>query len=88
MAIKRDVTATGKNRDGDIVSLCNSGKFWSPRYKSSAIEDIESGLYEYWVNWLRYPESKIHVVNGPTGKYLRTNRDGSGGNNLDDLPDC
>ena len=88
MAIKRYVTATGKDRDGDIVSLCNSGKFWSPRYKSCVIDDIESGPWEYWVNWPRYPKSKIHVVNGPTGKYLRTSRDGSDGNNLDDLPDC
>ena len=30
----------------------------------------------------------IHVVNGPRGKYLRTDRDSTVKNNLDDLPDC
>ena len=79
---------TRKDAEGDITALCNSATLWSPRYKSDAIEDIESGRYEYWVKWRHYPETKIHVVNGTTGKYLRTRRDGSSGNNLDDLPHC
>lgn len=85
---KRYVTATGKDRDGDITKLCNSGQIWSPRLKADAIRDIEAGVHEYWVNWLHYPETKIRVVQGPNGKYLRTDRDGTARNNLDDLPDC
>ncbi|MBV2149216.1 DUF3892 domain-containing protein [Sphingobium sp. AS12] len=85
---KRYIRATGKNSQGDITKLCNSGEIWSPRAKADAISDIESGTHEYWVNWTHYPETKIRVVNGTTGKYLRTDRDTTSKNNLDDLPDC
>ena len=85
---KRYVRATGKNSQGDITSLCNSGEAWSPRSKANAISDIETGTHEYWVNWLNSPETQIKVVNGPSGKYLRTDRDSTSRNNLDDLPDC
>jgi hypothetical protein len=85
---KRYVRQTGKDKDGDITRLCNSGQFWSPRSKADAIQDIESGTHEYWVNWASYPETKIRVVTGTQGKYLRTDRDQTSRNNLDDLPDC
>jgi hypothetical protein len=85
---KRYVTKTGKDRDGDITKLCLAGAAWSPRLKANAISDIESGLYEYWVNWTNSPETKIKVVHGQNGKYLRTDRDATTRNNLDDLPDC
>lgn len=85
---KRYVRATGKNMQGDITKLCNAGDWWSPRSKVEAIFDIEKGLYEYWVNWTHYPETKIRVVQEPNGKYLRTDRDATSRNNLDDLPDC
>lgn len=85
---KRYVRATGKNSQGDITRLCNSGEFWSPKSKADAISDIESGLHEYWVNWANSPETKIRVVNAPSGKYLRTDRDSTSRNNLDDLLDC
>ena len=85
---KRYVTKTGKDRDGDITKLCQPGQPWSPRLKADAIADIESGTHEYWVNWTHHPETKIRVVNGSSGKYLRTDRDSTSRNNLDDLPDC
>lgn len=85
---KRYVRATGKNSQGDITSLCNAGEPWSPRSKANAISDIDTGTHEYWVNWVNSPETKIKVVNGPSGKYLRTDRDSTSRNNLDDLPDC
>lgn len=85
---KRYVHKTGKNSQGDITKLCNDGQPWSPRQKADAISDIESGLHEYWVPWAQGPETRIRVVNGPTGKYLRTDRDSTQRNNLDDLPDC
>ena len=83
----REVSHTRKDQDGDITKLCKSGEFWSPRFKQDAIQDIESGLHQYHVQW---PEKRtaIRVVNGPTGKYLRTDRDSTTRNNLDDLPDC
>lgn len=83
----RAVNKTGKNNQGDITSLCNEGAFWSPRRKADAISDIESGTNTYHVPWTS-GRTEIRVVNGPTGKYLRTDRDSTAKNNLDDLPDC
>lgn len=78
MTIEREVT---------ITALCQPGQGWSPRRKADAIRDIEFGQIRYFVS---RPGGKawIHVVNGPTGKYLRTNWDHTNRNNLDDLPDC
>ena len=84
----RYVTKTGKDKDGDITKLCNAGEGWSPRMKADAISDIENGTHSYFVSWTDNQTTKITVVNGTTGKYLRTQRDGSTKNNLDDLPDC
>ncbi len=83
----RAVLKTGKDSDGDITRLCNSGATWSPRSKADAIYDIENGIHTYHVPWTD-GRTEIRVVNGATGKYLRTQRDGSTKNNLDDLPDC
>lgn len=82
----RKVTRTGKDNDGDITSLCGDG-FWSPRAKAGAISDIELGLHSYHV-MSGGKRVGIHVVNGPSGKYLRTDPDATSKNNLDDLPDC
>lgn len=83
----RAVRNTGKDRDGDITRLCNPGQSWSPRSKADAIRDIESGTHTYYVPWQR-GRTEIRVVNGANGKYLRTDRDNTSKNNLDDLPDC
>lgn len=88
VAIERAVYQTGKDRDGDITSLCNPGQYWSPRMKADAIRDIESGQYAYYVPMQSGAKTPIRIVNGPTGKYLRTDWDSTERNNLDDLPDC
>ena len=85
---KRYVYKSGKDKDGDITKLCSSGADWSPRQKADAIRDIDNSTHSYWVSWSDGQETEIKVVNGSTGKYLRTLRDGSTKNNLDDLPDC
>jgi len=84
----RYVTKTRKDSDGDITALCNPSATWSPRFKASAISDIELGIHQYKVIWANGATTTIRVVNGATGKYLRTDRDGTTRNNLDDLPDC
>ena len=84
----REVKRSGKDRDGDITRLCNSGESWSPRMKRDAINDIESNTHSYFVRWNGGDRTEIRVVNGPSGKYLRTDRDSTSKNNLDDLPDC
>ncbi len=83
----RPVGQTKKDQDGDILALCNQGSDWSPRRKADAINDIETGTHRYHVPW-ESGRTEIKVVNGPNGKYLRTDRDNTTRNNLDDLPDC
>lgn len=84
---KRSVTRTAKDADGDILALCHPGHPWSPRTKADAIRDIESGAHSYVVPWSS-GDTEIRVVLGPAGKYLRTDRDATARNNLDDLEDC
>jgi hypothetical protein len=83
----RAVRKTDKDEDRDILALCDDGASWSPRAKRDAISDIETGAHTYYVPW-KSGRTEIRVVNGPTGKYLRTDRDSSERNNLDELPDC
>lgn len=64
----RAVYRTGKN-DGDITSLCNADAAWSPRSKSGAIGDIESGTHTYYVPWTS-GRTEVRVVQGSRGKYL------------------
>ncbi|MGK3960047.1 DUF3892 domain-containing protein [Sorangium sp. So ce118] len=71
-----------------MTRLCNPGAAWSPRTKSEAIRDIDSGAHTYFVIWTDGRRTEVRVVNGPTGRYLRTDRDSTIQNNLADLPDC
>ncbi|TAM48245.1 MAG: DUF3892 domain-containing protein [Gammaproteobacteria bacterium] len=84
----REVRQTKKDKDGDILALCNAGNYWSPRAKQDAINDIESKAHTYYVMLPGGIRANVHVVKGPYGKYLRTDKDTTSKNNLDDLPDC
>ena len=84
---ERLVTRTGKDINGDITSLCNHAEYWSPRMKHNAINDIELGIHKYYT-LSGSIKTYVRVVNGPTGKYLRTDSDTTTRNNLDDLPNC
>lgn len=84
----RPVTRTEKDRDGDITKLCDPGQLWSPVSKANAIREIENGAHLYYDPWNDGQPTWIRVMNGPTGKYLRTDKDSTSRNNLDDLPDC
>lgn len=84
----REVRESCKDRDGDIIGLCDPGQIWSPRRSTDVIRDIESGIHRYVVPW-QSGATEIRVVNDPwKGKYLRTDRDNTTRNNLDDLKDC
>lgn len=83
----RRVTASGKDKDGDITKLCSSGAHWSPRVKADAIRDIESKDHTYFVDRAGY-RTDVHIVNVGGKKHLRTTADNSSKNNLDNLPDC
>jgi hypothetical protein len=82
---KRTVTQTLKNKDGDILSLLNANESWSPRKSELVIQDIENDDHSYVIVSTNIPETAIHVVNGPNGKYLRTDHDHAEENNLDNI---
>lgn len=81
----RKVTGTGKDGDGDITSMCGA---WGEISRATAINEIDRGLHRYYVAGKGGTQVDVNVVNGPTGKYLRTDPDGSVVDNLDELPDC
>ncbi|MFB2586964.1 DUF3892 domain-containing protein [Herbiconiux liukaitaii] len=83
----RAVYKTGKDNYGDITHLCNDGASWSPRAKADAIREIESGMHTYYVPW-QSGRTPIRVATRNGVKYLRTDRDNTTKNNLDELPDC
>jgi hypothetical protein len=85
----RQVTHSGKDKQGDITKLCRPGQSWSPRSKVDAISDIELGLHKYFVQVASLGRVDIHVAKDEFGrKYLRTDPDQTKQNNLDFLPNC
>ncbi len=83
----RRVKKSRKDGNGNITALCNAGEHWSPRPKSEAISDIESGSHTYYVEEAGY-RSTVKVFQRNGLKYLRTDADGTSKNNLDNLQDC
>lgn len=79
------VTHSRKDQYGNIIALGCPGQTWSPRSSSLIISDITSG-HTYYVPWTS-GRTEIRVVRGTYGNYLRTDRDSTSKNNLDDLPD-
>lgn len=84
----RQVTRTDKDSDGDILALCNPISRWSPRQKSDAISDIETGSHSYYVRSSDGSRVNIIVVEETDGKHLRTEPNSKPQDNLDNLPDC
>ena len=81
----RAVYRTSKDQFGNIVALW--GEFGTVSHLD-AIDDIEHGVERYWVPLNGGAGSIVEVAAGAHGKYLRTNWDNSGRNNLVDLPDA
>lgn len=84
---RRKVTRTSKDRDGDILALCNPAEYWLQTPKATAIREIETGTHSYYTE-AAGKVADVYVKAGPRGKYLTTSADGRGSNNLDLLPDC
>lgn len=84
----RRVRQTAKDRDGDITSLCNGGETWSPRSKSLAIADIDSGAHRYYVREEGEGAWVVVYTASDGRKHLKTTADRSSKNNLDNLPNC
>lgn len=83
--VTRRVTSTGKDRDGDIMSLCGS---WGSTGKAAAISEIKAETVYYYVQQPDTSASRVIVAGIWPKEYLRTGADGQTANNLDALPDC
>ena len=81
------VLRTEKASDGDILALCGDWTPYPKVQKNTAIQWIESGAHRFYVQYVGRIVW-VNVVNGLTGKYLRTDADNTTRNNLLDLPDC
>ncbi len=81
---ERQVTKTGKDRDGDIIKLCGD---FGEVYKAQAIREIKFRTHRYFVDegWGRV-YVKVVPIRGV--EHLRTAFDSTIRNNLDNLPDC
>lgn len=79
------VSRSAKSWDGDIIALCGG---WGRSDKHTAIRDIEFGWNSYYVQDFLGNTANVLVVNGPSGKYLRTDPNSSCYDNLNNLPDC
>lgn len=75
----REVTATGKDETGRVISLHGE---WGEVSKEEAIRAIEAGEARYRVTG----GQDLMVVAGPSGKYLRSRPGGGTADNLDELP--
>ena len=80
----RRVRTVRRDRDGNIVALCNSGTKWSPRLKSDVIRDILDNKKSYYVQEDER-RSYLRVVDGDK---LRTTRDVAKANSLEKLRDA
>ena len=83
----RNIQATSKDKYGVITYLCNIDELWSPRHKNDVILDLESNMHSYYI-LIAGNKVDIHVIDGPSGKYLRTDPDKTENNNLNELPSC
>lgn len=84
----RKVTGCKQDTDGDIIAICNYDEHWSPRLKDQVIEDIESKNFEYYVQSIEGQKTILRIINGISGKYLRSTHDSSSPCNLNNLPVC
>ncbi len=84
---EREVIKTAKDEDGDIIAMSNNFKGWSLVTKDEAIMHIESKRITYFVEIENIGKVDVLVINGPNGKYLRTNPAKTARNILKDLPD-
>ena len=88
----RQVTNSHKDPEGDIIGLCGP---WYPtttglsyENRATIVHHIDTGTHVYFV---RVPGHGDVAVKAPTRygrRYLTTHPDGTGRNNLDNLPTC
>ena len=82
--LNRRVDGTGKDRSGDITSLC--GRFGIVP-KETAIRQTNNKTHRYYVQKV-LPLVYVRVRYRNGRPYLTTDADAYSANNLDNLPDC
>jgi hypothetical protein len=80
--VDRRIKATQKDKNGNIIALCNPGEDWSPMSKDAVLKDIRGAKRSYYVQEL---PQKIYV-RGAAGNTLQTTLDKTSKNNLNNLP--
>jgi hypothetical protein len=80
----RRIRAIRKDRNGNIVALCNPGESWSPRRVADVVRDISSWKRSYYVQEL----GRRMYVRLLTGGVLQTTQDPASQNSLGNLPTC
>ena len=83
----RQVTRSGKDKDGDIIKLCNRAD-WGEVSNVVAIQQIENRTHTYYVQQPGTSRVEVRVIHRNGRKHLQTTSDSSSKNNLDNLPDC
>jgi hypothetical protein len=78
----RKVTGAKRDRNGNIIALCNTGQSWSPRRKKDVLEDIKAGRTSYYVHEMPQ-RSYVRALSGDT---LQTTADATSKNSLEKLP--
>ncbi len=79
----RRVRSTKKDRNGNIIALCNPGQSWSPRRANDVVRDINSGRKSYYVQE-KARRSYVRAVSG----VLDTKPEAAPHNSLALLPTC
>jgi hypothetical protein len=79
----RRITAVRRDRQGNIVALCNPEESWSPRRTIDVMRDIGSGMKSYYVQQLPN-RTYLRLISGN----LQTTKDVAHGNSLTNLPVC
>lgn len=63
------------------------GTTWAKKTRQQVIADIEGGQNTFYT-LVGGKRANVAVVQGPTGKYVRTHADGQWNDNLLALPEC
>lgn len=82
---ERLVTHAFRDSNGVIRAIGNPASDWFQRRREWAISDIVAGRHTYVVR-SGQNSRQIRVVDGRSGRYLRTTPDSTADNNLDVLP--
>lgn len=81
----RVITAVAKDKKDRIVAIGNPGEEWSPLTTAEAIVHIGLDLHTYTTS-ANGTGSRIVIVNQGGRHYLRSSKDATHSDNLDDLP--